>query len=53
MVPEKSYEFEWKCHHLISGDKYELICVKTNQTKKNLLRKFLGIMIDRDLIFDD
>ena len=44
-----------KCHFLISGHKYETLFVNVGETKiwENKQQKLLGVLIDRDLKFDE
>ena len=44
-----------KCHFLFSGHKYETLFVNVGETKiwESKQQKLLGILIDRDLKFDE
>ena len=44
-----------KCHFLFSGHKYETLLVNVGETKiwENKQQKLLGVLIDRDLKFDE
>ena len=44
-----------KCHFLFSGHKYETLFINVGETKiwKSKQQKLLGVVIDRDLKFDE
>ena len=44
-----------KCHFLFSGHKYEMLFVNVGETRiwESKQKKILGVLIDRDLKFDE
>ena len=44
-----------KCHFLLSGHRHDVMFAKIGHSQiwENCMQKFLGIIIDRNLIFDE